>query len=88
MRGIGAKVEQIALSPATADGTFVPPTIIELKQLSDLKREVFGPVLHVLRYERDDLDRLIDDINATGYGLTFGLHTRLDETIAHVTSSG
>jgi RHH-type proline utilization regulon transcriptional repressor/proline dehydrogenase/delta 1-pyrroline-5-carboxylate dehydrogenase len=64
----------------------VPPTIIELKQLSDLKREVFGPVLHVLRYERDDLDRLIDDINATGYGLTFGLHTRLDETIAHVTS--
>jgi RHH-type proline utilization regulon transcriptional repressor/proline dehydrogenase/delta 1-pyrroline-5-carboxylate dehydrogenase len=86
MRGIGAKVEQIALPPATAEGTFVPPTIIELKQLSDLKREVFGPVLHVLRYERDDLDRLIDDINATGYGLTFGLHTRLDETIAHVTS--
>ena len=40
----------------------------------------------MLRYERDDLDRLIDDINATGYGLTFGLHTRLDETIAHVTS--
>ena len=86
MRGLGAKVEQIALSPATAEGTFVPPTIIELKRLSDLKREVFGPVLHVLRYERDDLDRLIDDINATGYGLTFGLHTRLDETIAHVTS--
>jgi RHH-type transcriptional regulator, proline utilization regulon repressor / proline dehydrogenase / delta 1-pyrroline-5-carboxylate dehydrogenase len=86
MSGLGARVEQIALSPATAEGTFVPPTIIELKQLSDLKREVFGPVLHVLRYERDDLDRLIDDINATGYGLTFGLHTRLDETIAHVTS--
>jgi RHH-type proline utilization regulon transcriptional repressor/proline dehydrogenase/delta 1-pyrroline-5-carboxylate dehydrogenase len=86
MSSLGAKVEQIALSPATAEGTFVPPTIIELKQLSDLKREVFGPVLHVLRYERDDLDRLIDDINATGYGLTFGLHTRLDETIAHVTS--
>jgi delta 1-pyrroline-5-carboxylate dehydrogenase len=44
--------------------------------ISDLKREVFGPVLHVLRYRREDLDRLIDDINATGYGLTFGLHTR------------
>ncbi len=86
MRGIGASVEQIATGNATANGTFVPPTIIELKQLSDLKREVFGPVLHVLRYERDDLDRLIDDINDTGYGLTFGLHTRLDETIAHVTS--
>ena len=47
---------------------------------------MFGPVLHVIRYRREDLDRLIDDINATGYGLTFGLHTRLDETIAHVTS--
>ncbi len=86
MRGIGARVEQLALTEATAKGTFVPPTIIELGQLSDLKQEVFGPVLHVLRYRRDDLDRLIDDINATGYGLTFGLHTRLDETIAHVTS--
>ncbi|TCQ11796.1 L-proline dehydrogenase /delta-1-pyrroline-5-carboxylate dehydrogenase [Rhizobium sp. PP-F2F-G36] len=86
MRGIGARVEQIAMPDATAHGTFVAPTIIEIAKLSDLAREVFGPVLHVLRYERDDLDRLIDDINATGYGLTFGLHTRLDETIAHVTS--
>jgi RHH-type proline utilization regulon transcriptional repressor/proline dehydrogenase/delta 1-pyrroline-5-carboxylate dehydrogenase len=48
-------------------------------------REVFGPVLHVLRYRRADLDSLIDAINASGYGLTFGLHTRIDETIAHVT---
>ncbi len=47
---------------------------------------MFGPVLHVIRYRRKDLDRLIDALNATGYGLTFGLHTRLDETIAHVTS--
>ncbi|WP_170865909.1 trifunctional transcriptional regulator/proline dehydrogenase/L-glutamate gamma-semialdehyde dehydrogenase [Rhizobium sp. NFR03] len=86
MRSIGARVEQIAMPEATAQGTFVAPTIIEITKLSDLVREVFGPVLHVLRYERDDLDRLIDDINATGYGLTFGLHTRLDETIAHVTS--
>ena len=86
MRGKGARVERIAPGETAAKGTFVAPTIIELKQLSDLKREVFGPVLHVLRYQRDDLDRLIDDVNATGYGLTFGLHTRLDETIAHVTS--
>jgi RHH-type proline utilization regulon transcriptional repressor/proline dehydrogenase/delta 1-pyrroline-5-carboxylate dehydrogenase len=86
MRAIGAKVEQIDMPADTAHGTFVAPTIIEIAKLSDLKREVFGPVLHVLRYERDDLDRLIDDINATGYGLTFGLHTRLDETIAQVTS--
>jgi len=53
--------------------------------MADLDREVFGPVLHVIRYRRRDLDRLIEAINATGYGLTFGLHTRLDGTIAHVT---
>ncbi|MDB5552495.1 MAG: putA [Rhizobium sp.] len=86
MRGLGRPVEQVELRGETEEGTFVPPTIIELDKLSDLKREVFGPVLHVIRYKREDVDRLIDDINATGYGLTFGLHTRLDETIAHVTS--
>ncbi|MBV2143163.1 trifunctional transcriptional regulator/proline dehydrogenase/L-glutamate gamma-semialdehyde dehydrogenase [Falsochrobactrum sp. TDYN1] len=85
MRELGRKVEQLPLGPETKDGTFVAPTIIEINSLRDLKREVFGPVLHVVRYKRADMDRLIDDINATGYGLTFGLHTRLDETIAHVT---
>ncbi len=86
MRSLGCKVEQLPLPEATKAGTFVPPTIIELKQMSDLTREVFGPVLHVIRYRRDDLDRLIDEVNESGYGLTFGLHTRLDETIEHVTS--
>ncbi len=86
MRGLGNKVEQMPLPAGTENGTFVAPTIIELTSLSDLKREVFGPVLHVIRFRRADLDKLIDDINASGYGLTFGLHTRLDETIAHVTS--
>ncbi|MBO9499174.1 MAG: trifunctional transcriptional regulator/proline dehydrogenase/L-glutamate gamma-semialdehyde dehydrogenase [Novosphingobium sp.] len=85
MRGLGRPVEQIDLSGDTANGTFVPPTIIELDDIADLKREVFGPVLHVVRYARDGLDRLIDAINATGYGLTFGLHTRLEATVAHVT---
>ena len=86
MRGLRRKVEQVDLPAETTAGTFVSPTIIELQSLRDLEREVFGPVLHVIRYRRNELDRLIDDINATGYGLTFGLHTRLDETIAHVTS--
>ncbi|MEF0941692.1 trifunctional transcriptional regulator/proline dehydrogenase/L-glutamate gamma-semialdehyde dehydrogenase [Rhizobium sp. BR 362] len=85
MRGLGCKVDQLPLPETTALGTFVPPTIIELKKLSDLTKEIFGPVLHVIRYRRQDLDRLIDDINGSGYGLTFGLHTRLDETIARVT---
>jgi RHH-type proline utilization regulon transcriptional repressor/proline dehydrogenase/delta 1-pyrroline-5-carboxylate dehydrogenase len=86
MRGSGCNVDQLRLPESAAAGTFVPPTIIEIKSLSDLTKEVFGPVLHVIRYRRNGLDRLIDDINASGYGLTFGLHTRLDETIAHVTS--
>lgn len=86
MRTLGRKVSQTEMPEETAEGTFVAPTIIELDSLRDLEREVFGPVLHIIRYKRNALDRLIDDINATGYGLTFGLHTRLDETIAHVTS--
>jgi RHH-type proline utilization regulon transcriptional repressor/proline dehydrogenase/delta 1-pyrroline-5-carboxylate dehydrogenase len=86
MRARGNRIEQIAPAGETEKGTFVPPTIIELTSLSDLKQEVFGPVLHVIRFKREKLDRLIDDINATGYGLTFGLHTRLDTTIAHVLS--
>ncbi|AHK03953.1 MULTISPECIES: trifunctional transcriptional regulator/proline dehydrogenase/L-glutamate gamma-semialdehyde dehydrogenase [Rhizobium/Agrobacterium group] len=86
MRALGHRIEQISLAGETGKGTFVPPTIIEMKSLADLKKEVFGPVLHVIRFKRDNLDRLIDEINATGYGLTFGLHTRLDDTIQHVLS--
>jgi RHH-type proline utilization regulon transcriptional repressor/proline dehydrogenase/delta 1-pyrroline-5-carboxylate dehydrogenase len=84
MRGLGHRVTQTPLGPDAARGTFVPPTLIEVRKIADVEREVFGPVLHVLRYKRDRLDRLIDDINAVGYGLTFGLHTRIDETIARV----
>jgi RHH-type proline utilization regulon transcriptional repressor/proline dehydrogenase/delta 1-pyrroline-5-carboxylate dehydrogenase len=86
MRDLGRPIHQAALPEDCGFGTFVAPTIIELASLKELQREVFGPVLHVIRYRRKDLDRLIEDINATGYGLTFGLHTRLDETIAHVLS--
>lgn len=86
MTAAGHRVEQVAMTDATAHGTFVAPTIIEIDDIARLDREVFGPVLHVVRYRRADLDRLIDRINDTGYGLTFGLHTRLDETIAHVTA--
>ncbi|MDE2200104.1 MAG: L-glutamate gamma-semialdehyde dehydrogenase, partial [Rhodospirillales bacterium] len=84
MRARGHAIDELALPPATTHGTFVAPTIIEIDRVADVEREVFGPVLHVLRYRRDELDGLIDAINATGYGLTFGLHTRLDETIARV----
>ncbi|MFN7856563.1 MAG: trifunctional transcriptional regulator/proline dehydrogenase/L-glutamate gamma-semialdehyde dehydrogenase [Acidovorax sp.] len=74
------------LGAAQAQGTFVPPTLIELNHMGELEREVFGPVLHLVRYARNGLDRLLDQINATGYGLTQGVHTRIDETIAQVVS--
>ncbi len=67
-------------------GNFVAPTVIEIDSLARLRGEVFGPVLHVLRYRRAELGRLIDEINATGYGLTFGVHSRIDETIDFVTA--
>ncbi|MEE7447981.1 trifunctional transcriptional regulator/proline dehydrogenase/L-glutamate gamma-semialdehyde dehydrogenase [Methylobacterium radiotolerans] len=84
MRARGFPVEQLPLPTAAGTGTFVPPTLIEIGAVADVEREVFGPVLHVLRYRRDALDALLAAIDATGYGLTFGLHSRIDETIDHV----
>ncbi len=65
----------------------MPPTLIELASFDELKKEVFGPVLHVVRYNRNNLNELVEQINASGYGLTLGVHTRIDETIAQVTGS-
>ncbi|MCK4162941.1 trifunctional transcriptional regulator/proline dehydrogenase/L-glutamate gamma-semialdehyde dehydrogenase [Ralstonia pseudosolanacearum] len=88
MRAKGRRVHQAPAPAACAHGTFVPPTVIELDSLSDLTREIFGPVLHVVRWKRTadnaGLTRLIEQINGTGYGLTLGIHTRIDETIAHI----
>ncbi|NDL62590.1 trifunctional transcriptional regulator/proline dehydrogenase/L-glutamate gamma-semialdehyde dehydrogenase [Acerihabitans arboris] len=65
-------------------GSFVPPTLIELDNVAQLDKEIFGPVLHVIRYRRRDLNALLEQINAGGYGLTLGLHTRINETINRV----
>jgi RHH-type proline utilization regulon transcriptional repressor/proline dehydrogenase/delta 1-pyrroline-5-carboxylate dehydrogenase len=69
---------------APASGTFVPPTIIALDRAADLKEEVFGPVLHVVRWRAGKLDQLLDDIAANGYGLTLGIHSRIDDTAEHI----
>ena len=81
MAALGCPVHRLPLREGCAAGTFVAPTIIEIVNIAVLEREVFGPVLHVLRYRRDDLDALLADIRNTGYGLTFGVHSRIDETI-------
>jgi RHH-type proline utilization regulon transcriptional repressor/proline dehydrogenase/delta 1-pyrroline-5-carboxylate dehydrogenase len=69
-----------------AQGTFVPPTVLEIGSMAELQREVFGPVLHIVRYRRADLGKVIDTINGTGYGLTLGIHSRIDETIDFITA--
>jgi RHH-type proline utilization regulon transcriptional repressor/proline dehydrogenase/delta 1-pyrroline-5-carboxylate dehydrogenase len=65
-------------------GVFVPPTLIEIQSVSELSGEVFGPVLHVLRFDRRRLGALLDAINATGYGLTLGIASRIEGTIDEV----
>ena len=67
-----------------AGGTYVAPAIIELDRASDLRQEVFGPVLHVVRYRADALEGLLADIAATGYGLTLGIQSRIDATVKHI----
>ncbi|HEX2593054.1 MAG TPA: bifunctional proline dehydrogenase/L-glutamate gamma-semialdehyde dehydrogenase PutA, partial [Rhizomicrobium sp.] len=73
-------LRKLPLGPECANGTFFAPHVFELDSLQRLTREVFGPVLHVVRYSADRLDSVIDQINATGYGLTLGVHTRIEET--------
>ncbi|HEY8606024.1 MAG TPA: trifunctional transcriptional regulator/proline dehydrogenase/L-glutamate gamma-semialdehyde dehydrogenase [Noviherbaspirillum sp.] len=86
MKADGHKVYQLDLPASCRNGTFVPPTVIEIDSFGRLQREVFGPVLHVLRYRRDQLPQLVEAINASGYGLTLGVHSRIDETIDFITA--
>ncbi|WP_429110808.1 trifunctional transcriptional regulator/proline dehydrogenase/L-glutamate gamma-semialdehyde dehydrogenase [Aeromonas media] len=85
----GRRVHQIARTQegACSRGTFVLPTLIELDSLDELGPEVFGPVLHLVRYPRAKLGELLAQINDSGYGLTLGVHTRIDETIAQVVNT-
>jgi RHH-type proline utilization regulon transcriptional repressor/proline dehydrogenase/delta 1-pyrroline-5-carboxylate dehydrogenase len=66
------------------DGTYVAPAIVELESAGELKEEVFGPVLHVMRWRADELDQLLDDIAANGTALTLGIHSRIEATVARV----
>ncbi len=84
MRAAGASVFQLPLPAGAAKGTFFPPTLIEIQSIGQLTGEVFGPVLHVLRYREENLASVIASINATGYGLTHGIQTRIDETVEAV----
>ena len=69
---------------APAEGLFVPPTVIQLTGIEALETEIFGPVLHVATFGAEEIDSVIDAVNARGYGLTFGLHTRIDDRVQHI----
>jgi len=69
---------------APAAGFFVAPCIVEVGGIEALEREVFGPVLHVATFEANELEQVVDAVNARGYGLTFGLHTRIDDRVERV----
>ena len=77
-------IKQANAGEDTAHGTFFAPRAWELTSLDQLHREIFGPALHVVRWKADQLDAVIDQINATGFGLTLGVHSRIDETIDRI----
>ncbi len=80
----GAEGRLLKALPAPEGGSFVGPAIVAVTGIGDLEREIFGPVLHVASFRARDLDRVVDAINARGYGLTFGLHTRIDDRVQQV----
>lgn len=78
------KLVETYLNNGDKNGTFVPPTLIEINNINELPTEVFGPVLHIIRFSRENFSQIIDEINFSGYGLTMGIHTRIDETVAKI----
>jgi RHH-type transcriptional regulator, proline utilization regulon repressor / proline dehydrogenase / delta 1-pyrroline-5-carboxylate dehydrogenase len=80
----GPTLFQLDLPSACEHGTFFAPRAIALSDPSRLKREIFGPILHVVRYAADRLDALLDVIDATGYGLTLGVHSRIESVQRHI----
>ena len=81
------KIAEVPMDPAcTAHGTFFAPRAYEIASLSLLQREVFGPVLHLIRFKASELKQVVDEINGTGYGLTLGVHSRIDATVDYISS--
>jgi RHH-type proline utilization regulon transcriptional repressor/proline dehydrogenase/delta 1-pyrroline-5-carboxylate dehydrogenase len=68
-------------------GTYIRPTAIRVNGIADMKQEIFGPVLHIATFEAEEIPNIVDDINATGYGLTFGVHSRIDARVHNLCNS-
>jgi RHH-type proline utilization regulon transcriptional repressor/proline dehydrogenase/delta 1-pyrroline-5-carboxylate dehydrogenase len=80
-----ARVEGRVLKELTAPhGTFIAPTVLRVTGIKQMPREIFGPVLHIATFRASEIDAVIDAVNATGYGLTFGLHSRIDDRVQRI----
>jgi len=82
--GYIAQSDVIAQGPAPEAGPYIPPTILRVSGIAQMHEEIFGPVLHVATFKAHELPQVIEDINATGYGLTFGMHSRIDNRVDQV----
>ncbi len=79
-------IHQCELPKETEGGTFYPPTAIEIDSVEHLQREVFGPILHILRFSSGKLAEALDAVNQLGYGLTMGVHSRIDSRARAITA--
>jgi RHH-type proline utilization regulon transcriptional repressor/proline dehydrogenase/delta 1-pyrroline-5-carboxylate dehydrogenase len=84
MSAEGRSIRRLTPGPDCERGHFFGPAAFEIDSLSRLEREVFGPILHVIRYRADRLDKVIEAIDGTGYGLTLGIHSRIDSTVEYI----
>jgi len=84
MTKVGKLIAQTELPDLANKGTFVPPTAFEIDSIDQLTDEKFGPILHVVRYKARDLNKIIDTINQSGFGLTMGVHSRNETTCARI----
>jgi RHH-type proline utilization regulon transcriptional repressor/proline dehydrogenase/delta 1-pyrroline-5-carboxylate dehydrogenase len=81
-RAEGRVLKELA---APAEGSFIAPTVLSVRGIGDMPREIFGPVLHIATFKAAEIDAVVDAVNATGYGLTFGLHSRIDDRVQRIT---
>lgn len=91
MESVAKVLHRVPVDESIENGTYFAPALIEIDSIDQLEREVFGPVLHVLRYKAKHLEKTIEAVNATGYGLTMGLHSRIDnraEQLAELSGAG
>ncbi len=84
--GFAARGAVLHRLPTPSDGSFVAPTVLKVAGIAEMPEEIFGPVLHVATFRAEELDAVIAAINAAGYGLTFGLHTRIDGRVEELAS--